>query len=297
LAVCALSLMRSLSLDLLGMTMKWSLLDDRGVVKVAGEEAASFLHGLVTNDVEHVGVGEARYAALLTPQGKILFDFFIYRGPAETGATFLIDCPANLTAELVKRLGFYRLRAKIAIEDVSGEFRVAAFWDGEPPRGRGFLYADPRDGRLGFRAILPRAEALSLAQGPADYEAHRISLAAPKGGADFAYADAFPHDVNMDLFNGLDFGKGCYVGQEVVSRMRHRGGARKRIVRVSFQGPPPPAGAAIKAGDATIGALGSLSKGVGLALIRLDRLADAKAAGRALAADGVALAIEEPAET
>jgi folate-binding protein YgfZ len=265
-------------------------------VKVAGGEAASFLHGLVTNDVDHTGVGEARYAALLTPQGKILFDFFIYRAPAETGAMFMIDCPANLTPELVKRLGFYRLRAKIAIEDLSGEFLVAAFWDSAAPRVEGFLFADPRDARLGFRAILPRAEAFRLAQAPADYESHRISLAVPKGGADFAYADAFPHDVNMDLLNGLDFKKGCYVGQEVVSRMRHRGGARKRVVKVTFAGPAPPAGAAIKAGDATIGAVGSSSSGAGLALIRLDRLADAKAAGRALAADGVALALEEPAE-
>ena len=277
------------------MTMKGALLDDRGVVKVAGEEAASFLHGLVTNDVENMRAGQARYAALLSPQGKILFDFFIYRAPAETGATFLIDCPASATADLVKRLGFYRLRAKIAIADVSEEWRVAALLDGAPPSDRdGFFYEDPRDARLGFRAILRRAEAANLTQAAADYESHRISLAAPKGGVDFAYADAFPHDVNMDLLNGLDFKKGCYVGQEVVSRMRHRGGARKRIVRVRFAGPPPPAGEAVKAGEAMIGVLGSSSGAVGLALIRLDRLAEAKAGGRALAAQGVEIAVEEP---
>ena len=168
------------------MAMKWALLDDRSVVKVAGEEAAAFLHGLVTNDVAHIEVGGARFAALLTPQGKILFDFFIYRAPAETGATFLIDCPASVAPDLIKRLGFYRLRAKIAIADESAELTVAAFWDGEPPRLRGgFLFADPRDRRLGFRAILPRTEAAGLAQATADYESHRISLAAPKGGRRF----------------------------------------------------------------------------------------------------------------
>jgi folate-binding protein YgfZ len=278
------------------MAMKWAVLDDRSVVKVAGEEASAFLHGLVTNDVAHIEVGGARFAALLTPQGKILFDFFIYRAPAETGATFLIDCPASVAPDLIKRLGFYRLRAKIAIADESAELTVAAFWDGEPPRLRGgFLYADPRDRRLGFRAILPRTEAAGLAQAPADYESHRISLAAPKGGADFAYADAFPHDVNMDLLNGVDFEKGCYIGQEVVSRMRHRGGARKRIVRVRFAAAAPPAGAPIKSGEATIGALGSSSGAEGLALIRVDRLAEAQAQGRALTAEGIALALEDGA--
>jgi tRNA-modifying protein YgfZ len=278
------------------MTMKRALLEDRSVVKVAGEEAAAFLHGLVTNDVAHIEVGQARFAALLTPQGKILFDFFIYRAPAETGAIFLIDCPASAAADLVKRLGFYRLRAKIAIADQSEELKVAAFWDGEPPRLRGgFLYADPRDRRLGFRAILPRTEAAELTQAPADYEAHRISLAAPKGGADFAYADAFPHDANMDLLNGVDFEKGCYVGQEVVSRMRHRGGARKRIVRVRFAATAPAAGAPIKSGEATIGALGSSSGAEGLALVRVDRLAEAQAQGRVLTAEGIALAVEDVA--
>jgi len=278
------------------MTMKLALLEDRSVVKVAGDEAAAFLHGLVTNDVAHIDVGGARFAALLTPQGKILFDFFIYRAPGETGATFLIDCPASAAADLVKRLGFYCLRAKIAISDESAELKVAAFWDGEPPRlPSGFLYVDPRDRRLGFRAILPRTESAGFAEAPADYEAHRISLAAPKGGADFAYADAFPLDVNMDLLNGVDFEKGCYIGQEVVSRMRHRGGARKRIVRVRFAAAAPPAGAPIKSGEATIGALGSSSGAEGLALVRVDRLAEAQAEGRALTAGGVALAVEDGA--
>jgi folate-binding protein YgfZ len=268
----------------------WTLLPDRSVLEVAGEDAASFLHGLVTNDVERLAVGEARYAALLTPQGKILFDFFIYRA----AEAFFIDCPSASAADLAKRLGFYRLRAKVAIADLSAEKSVAACWDGEPDAAEGFVFLDPRDARLGFRAIQSRDAATALAARSADYEARRIALGVPKGGVDFPYGDAFPHDANMDLLQGVDFEKGCYVGQEVVSRMRHRGGVRKRIVKVRLAQPGPLPGASILAGEATIGALGSTAAGEGLALIRIDRLADAKKEGRPLTANGVRLDAEAP---
>ena len=264
----------------------WTLLPDRSVLSVAGEDAASFLHGLVTNDVEHLAIGEARYAALLTPQGKILFDFFIYRAPE----AFLIDCPSTSAADLAKRLGFYRLRAKATIVDLSAERVVAACLEGEPDPVEGFAFVDPRDARLGARAILSRAAAQPLgAPSLEDYEAHRISLGVPKGGVDFAYGDAFPHDANMDLLRGVDFEKGCYVGQEVVSRMRHRGGVRKRIVKVRLAAAGPATGAAILAGEAMVGALGSIAGDEGLALLRIDRLAEAKNEGRALTVDGVGL--------
>jgi folate-binding protein YgfZ len=265
----------------------WTLLPDRSVLRVAGEDAASFLHGLVTNDVEHLAVGKARYAALLTPQGKILFDFFIYRA----AESFLVDCPSASAADLVKRLGFYRLRAKVTIADLSADKRIAVCWRSEPDAVEGFVFVDPRDARLGFRAILPRAAA-ALDGRPADYEAHRIALGVPKGGVDFPYGDAFPHDANMDLLQGVDFEKGCYVGQEVVSRMRHRGGVRKRIVKVRLAAPGPVPGAAILAGETTVGALGSTAGGEGLALVRIDRLTEAKDGGWALTADGVNLEAE-----
>ncbi|HLW91751.1 MAG TPA: folate-binding protein [Roseiarcus sp.] len=276
------------------MTTTSTLLDDRSVVKVAGEDATTFLHGLVTNDIETLAIREARFAALLTPQGKILFDFFIYHAPDEAGPVFLIDCPASATADLAKRLGFYRLRAKVTIADASADYRIAAFWDDAPEAAAGgFVYADPRDPRLGFRAILPRVAADGLGQAVSDYEARRIAAAAPKGGVDFAYGDAFPHDVNMDLLHGVDFEKGCFVGQEVVSRMRHRGGARKRMVKVTLAAAAPKAGAAIMAGEVAVGALGSSSGHQALALVRLDRLADAKADGRDLTADGVRLIVDD----
>jgi folate-binding protein YgfZ len=288
------------------MTVHTALLEDRGVLRVAGEDAATFLQGLLTNDVEKLSVGEARYAALLTPQGKILFDFLVVGAAAETGVAFLIDCPVAQAGELAKRLGFYRLRAKVAIADESAGHAVIASWTDDTSVApsavmagtsaavtEGFAYLDPRDPRLGARAIVPNDAAESLATASAaEYDAFRIRLGVPKGGIDFAYADIFPHDANLDLLNGVDFEKGCYVGQEVVSRMRHRGGARKRIVRLKLSGPAPERGAPIMAGEATIGAFGSAAKASALAMVRLDRLEDAKVAGQSLSAGGFPIEID-----
>ena len=263
------------------MTPYAAFLEDRGVIRVSGPEAGAFLQGLVTNDVAALPIGGARFAALLSPQGKILFDFLVLRVPAQDGAAFLLDCAAALAADLAKRLGFYRLRAKVGIADESADHGVIAFW-GEAPENApgGFIYADPRDARLGHRAILPRAKAIAVGEGDAAaYHAHRIALGVPEGGADFAYGDAFPADANMDLLNGLDFEKGCYVGQEVVSRMRHRSSVRKRIVRLRLEGEAPPPGTPVMAGGATLGVLGSSAGGEALAMLRLDRLEEAIAAG------------------
>jgi len=293
------------------MTIHTALVEDRGVLRVAGEDAASFLQGLLTNDVAGLAVGQARYAALLTPQGKILFDFLVLRVPAEFGAAFLIDCPVAQAGDLAKRLGFYRLRAKVAISDESARLVVLAVWDDsgsflQPSTGMAGTsqaetdgaaeqtsYADPRDPRLGARAVLSRAQAAGLADsGAAAYEAHRIKLGVPKGGVDFAYADIFPHDANLDLLHGVDFTKGCYVGQEVVSRMRHRGGVRKRIVRLVVTGAAPEPGTAVLAGETPVGTLGSAAAGRALALVRLDRVEEALGAGQALTAGGVGVEIE-----
>jgi folate-binding protein YgfZ len=311
------------------MTIRTALLEDRGVLRVSGEDAASFLQGLLTNDVENCAIGEARYAALLTPQGKILFDFLVLRVPAATGTAFLIDCPAAQAADLAKRLGFYRLRAKVVIADESADYGVLAAWGspldhravmaglvpaihasaaaptsdvsrgatawmaGTSPamtEGAAFSYADPRDPRLGVRVIASRATAAALGNVGADaYAAHRIGFGVPSGGVDFAYADIFPHDANLDLLHGVDFRKGCYVGQEVVSRMHHRGEPRKRIVRLALGGDAPEQGTPVLAGEMPVGTLGSTSGRAALALLRLDRVEDASAAGKALSAGGIAV--------
>jgi len=274
------------------MHKKAAMLEDRGVVSVTGADATGFLQGLLTNDVERLDPGQARYAALLTPQGKILFDMIVVRGPGEE-PSYLIDCAGVQAADLARRLGFYKLRAKVAIADVSADRAVAAFWGDEPSSvDEGFLYADPRDPRLGWRAILPRPIAAAVgSEHVGEYEGLRIAVGAPKGGLDFAYADAFPHDANLDLLHGVDFDKGCYVGQEVVSRMKHRGTARKRIARVKLAGPAPAPGTPVLDRELAVGALGSSSGREALALIRLDRAEEAKAAGRTLSAGGVDLAL------
>jgi len=277
------------------MTNKAALLEDRGVVSVGGEDAASFLQGLLTNDVETLNPGEARYAGLLTPQGKILFDMIVVRAPAGAGAAFLIDCAAAQAPDLARRLGFYKLRARVSIADESAARGVAAFWGAPPDRlPEGAIYADPRDPRLGWRAILPRAAATAVGtEHAATYEALRIDAVVPKGGVDFAYGDAFPYDANFDLLNGVDFQKGCYVGQEVVSRMKHRGTGRKRVARVKLAADAPPAGTPVFDGELPVGALGSSSGREALALLRLDRVEDANASGRRLSAAGVALKLAE----
>jgi hypothetical protein len=296
--------------------MKAALLPDRGVIKVTGDGARNFLHGLVTADILTLAPMMARFSALLTPQGKIIADFFVIEGSAthDSGLDdgFFLDGPRALTATLVERLNLYKLRAKITIEDTSAKLAVLVAWNDDAKDGGnghdavhaiklGLGYADPRLPALGLRAIIPverAAEAAAELGAPlvaaSDYEAHRIALGVPSGGVDFAYSDAFPHETNMDQLGGVDFKKGCFVGQEVVSRMQHRGTARTRAVPVRFEGAPPGAGTAITAGGRPVGTLGSTGGGRGIALLRLDRVDEALAEGGTLTAGTVPLHLVKP---
>jgi tRNA-modifying protein YgfZ len=281
--------------------MKAAFLPDRGVVKVAGEDAQNFLNGLVTTDVSRLKPGLGRFGALLTPQGKIVVDFLITEAPAGHGGGYLIDCPKALAQGLADRLKFYKLRAKVTVENLSDDLGVLAAWDGKPATQPDLTFTDPRDERLGLRVLIPPElkEKLAALIGAglvdaSDYEAHRIALGVPRGGLDFMYGDAFPHETNMDRLAGVDFDKGCYVGQEVVSRMQHRGTARTRSVKVLLDGPSPEAGATILAGDKPVGTIGSTAGGKGIALVRTDRVADALDAGQKLTAGGLDLRLAEP---
>jgi folate-binding protein YgfZ len=283
--------------------MKAAFLPDRGVVKVLGDDARNFLNGLVTTDVGLVQPGFARFGALLTPQGKITVDFLITEAPAGHGGGFLLDCPRVLAQALADKLGFYKLRAKVAVENLSGSLGVLAAWDGAPAVKPDLAFADPRSERLGWRILVPEAlapKAAALADAAladdAAYEAHRIRCGVPRGGVDFMYGDAFPHETNMDRLHGVDFDKGCYVGQEVVSRMQHRGTARTRTVRLLIDDARPEIGIAIVAGDKPVGTMGSAAEGIGLGLLRIDRVADAVAAGVPLTAGGIAVRLADPGD-
>ncbi len=271
------------------------LLSDRAVVRVTGEAARNFLQGLITNQIDKATQGSAIHTGLLTPQGKILVDFFVL----PDGDGFLIELSKAKVADLLQRLTVYKLRTQVTFAE-EPLFKVAASW-GTPPRlpQGAIAFADPRLPELGLRILLPaNADSgdLGCVLGTEDeYHARRIALGVPEGGRDYAFGDAFPHEAMFDQLNGVDFNKGCFVGQEVVSRMEHRGTARKRIVGVEGEGLLPPSGAEITAGNIPIGTLGSVAGSSGLALLRLDRAEEAKAAGSPLRAGEVTVALHIPA--
>ena len=282
--------------------MQVALLPDRGVVKVAGDDARGFLNGLVTNDIAKVAPGKPRFAALLTPQGKIIVDFIVAEAPSNDGGGFFLDCPRALASALVEKLNFYKLRAKVICEDLSNVLGVMAIWDGTAESEYGLSYPDPRLPALGSRIMLPphlaeeaAADLGGMLAGADAYEAHRIALGVPRGGLDFIYGDTFSHEADMDQLNGVDFGKGCYIGQEVVSRVEHRASARSRVVPIVYDEFAPSSGLPVMAGDRQIGTLGSTAKGHGLALMRLDRIRDALAAGATIEAGGIAIRAVKPA--
>jgi folate-binding protein YgfZ len=284
-----------------------ALLPDRGVVHVSGEDCEKFLQGLVTNDVARPAavqpktVPVAVHAGLLTPQGKILFEFLV----VGSGGGLLLETARDRIPDLIRRLGMYKLRAAVVIEDASDTFAVAAVWDGDLAPTLNATHArDPRLAALGIRWLVPRpllerliesrvraGEAVRASE--AEYHAHRIALGVPEGGKDYPLGDTFPHEANFDLLNGVSFTKGCFVGQEVVARMRHRGGARKRIVIVEADEALQP-GAEIAAGAAAIGTVGSTAGHRGLALVRLDRAEEANVKGEPLTAAGAALRLRLP---
>jgi folate-binding protein YgfZ len=285
--------------------MKAALLPDRGVVKVGGDDARTFLHGLFSADILKLTPGGARFSALLSPQGKIFADFIVVEAPAADGGGFFLDTPRSLAKPLVAKLNMYKLRSRVIIEDLSDTLGVLSAWDGARAGNAestlGVTYADPRLPALGLRVMLPPHRvadaAAALGATPVEaaaYDAHRIALGIPSGGVDFSYGDAFPHETDMDQLGGVDFAKGCYVGQEVVSRMEHRGIARTRAVPVRYDDAPPQAGAVVMAGERQVGTMGSAAGGHGLALLRLDRVAEALAHGEPLLAGGIAIRPSKP---
>jgi len=270
---------------------------DRGVIRVSGADARDFLQNLVTNEMDAVTPDQAGYGALLTPQGKIICDFLIVALSEEDGGGFLLDTPLLLVPDLMKRLKLYKLRSKVVLDDLTEASAVIAATDGgDLPPESGVVYDDPRLPALGQRAITDRAGAGEIAVADAQrYHARRVTLGVPDGGRDFAYGDAFPHEALLDQLGGVSFKKGCYIGQEVVSRMQHRGTARTRIVPVVFaDGIATETGAEATAGARTLGRIGSAADGKALAMLRLDRVADAQSEGVPLLGGGLAFTLSKP---
>lgn len=263
-------------------------LESRSLVEVAGPEAADFLNRMITQSTDAADGHKAAFGALLTPQGKIISDFLLVR--QEDGG-FLLDAPAAGAADLARRLTMFKLRADVTV--AASPLLVYAGWGGPPPEG-GLVAADPRRADLGWRLYAPEGTIVANAR-EADWQAHRVVLGVPEAGADLPLNDGFPHDLAMDTLNGVDFDKGCYVGQEVVSRMRHRGTARRRPVVLSADTDLPPAGAEILIGGRVAGHLGSASGRQGIAVLRLDRVQDALKAGEAITVDGRPVSVALPA--
>lgn len=278
--------------------MAKAFLSDRGIIRVSGEDARSFLQGLITADMDRLSVGAPAFAALLTPQGKMISDMIVAEADGEWGGDIFLDVPRGLAPDLVKRLTMYKLRAKVTIEDLSGTGGVAVYFDGdEPPDEAGVAYADPRLPALGTR-LIAEAEWLrnETFDGEDKWQDHRIRLGVPEGGKDFMYGDLFPHEAVMDQLNGIAFDKGCYVGQEVVSRMQHRGTARNRLVPVIYpEGFSANEGLDVTAGGKLLGkTCTQIPGGTGLALLRLDRVAEALAASEPITAGGIPLQLRKP---
>jgi folate-binding protein YgfZ len=259
-------------------------LRDRAVIALEGAEARDFLQGLVTNNVARLAPGVGLYTALLTPQGKILFDFLV----AEGDGAVLLDCAAGTADGLVKRLTLYRLRAKIGIA-LRPQLAVFAGLTGRPAE-RAITFPDPRLAALGPRSIGAVAEMPDYLEGPAPYHAARLALGVPEG-ADFGSDKIFALDAGLEELHGVAFDKGCYVGQELTARMKHRGTARKRILGMHADAALPPAGAKIASDGTEIGEIVSTYGSEGFALIRLDRLEEAKAS---LTVDTMPLTIIKP---
>jgi hypothetical protein len=262
-------------------------LSARGILTIAGPDARSFLQGLISNDIDKVSSSRAIYAALLTPQGKFLHDFLI----AASGETLLFDCEADRLADLGGRLARYRLRAVLTLADASEDYAVYAIIGeaaahslglaAEPgattPFAGGVVFCDPRHGALGCRAILPSAGGAAplIARGLSEttflaYERLRIGLGVPDGSRDITVEQATLVESNFEALNGVDFKKGCYVGQELTARTKYRGLVKRRLMRVALDGPLPAPGTPILAGDKTVGELRSGVPGLALALLRLD---------------------------
>lgn len=268
-------------------------LENRSVIKISGADAKDFLQGIITNDINKVTKSQSIYSCLLTPQGKFLFDFFI----SELNGDLAIDCASSRAEVLIKLLTMYKLRREVEISDISNDFEVAALIgenvfkqdDLKKEPGitktfcKGVAYIDPRTEKMFARSIIDRennyqsfhATGFSLGTFEA-YENLRIEEAVPDGEFDLIADKSFPLHYKMEEMQAIDFQKGCYVGQEVTARSKHRGKIRKTLLKVASDDPLPPPETAIKIDEKQVGTMCSSSGNQGLALLEKDVLSSGK---------------------
>ena len=245
-----------------------ALLLDRAVVEVAGEDHVTFLQGLVSNDIALATPGRAVWAALLTPQGKWLADFFVFAD----GERLLLDTEAAQAADLVRRLGRFRLRSRVALRVLEGAFAVMAGWDGAPLPGDAIAAPDPRHPDAGWRALTAPAAAAIAAATAGDYDRHRLVLGLPDGSRDLDSEGSVLLEAGFDELHGVSWSKGCYMGQELTARTKYRGLLKRRLVPVAVDGPLPPRGAPVSRDGAEVGEMRSGRDGLGLAVLRIAAL-------------------------
>lgn len=260
-------------------SLTYALLPSRALISVSGPEWRDFLHNLLTQDVETIAPGEARLAALLTPQGRLLYDLFVVAG--EEGCW--LDVAAERRDAILQRLMMYRLRAKVDL--AASDVQVSALFGGTAQPG---FVADPRLPDLGARGYGAEPPASARVADETVYDAHRLALGVP-GPADWGSDRNYPIEANFDLLNGIDFHKGCFVGQETTSRMKRRGTVKNRMLPITFEGPAPALEAEVLAGELRAGEVLSGTDGRAMALLRLDRIE-----GQGLTVDGRAVRVERP---
>ena len=252
-------------------------LDERGLIRIEGSEARPFLQGLISNDMDILRPESAIYAALLTPQGKYLFDFLLY----DRGDHLLLDGERARLADLLRRLTMYRLRSKVTLADVSEELAVLAVFDHEPLSAAALPAAveDPRLPELGLRLVLPRVEmdGFIAAHGLervdfAQYDRLRLGLGVPDGSRDLVVDRSLLLESGFEELHGVSFTKGCFVGQELTARTKHRGLVKRRLLPVRVDGPLPPPGTQVTRGGKDAGEIRSGADDLALALLRLDQL-------------------------
>ncbi|WP_095203260.1 CAF17-like 4Fe-4S cluster assembly/insertion protein YgfZ [Mesorhizobium carmichaelinearum] len=270
--------------------MPFALLKDRALISVSGPDAEHFLQNILTTDLDTLGAGEAKPGALLTPQGKILFDFLISRAGENA---FRLECRADISDDFIRRLTLYKLRAKVEIAK-SEQALVTVAWGKESIASENDSTA-LADRRFRDESVTRTYADTADAGDIAAWQAFRIAHGIAQSGADYALGDAFPHDVLLDETGGVGFRKGCYVGQEVVSRMQHRGTARRRVLIVRAELPLPASGTELTVEGRPVGTLGSSAGTTGLAIARIDRVKAALDAGQPILAGDVPVTVAIPA--